>query len=1038
MNAEGVSLAAKALQHFNVLQGADASDASVASAVDISGQQLLRLAREGLQRARDRREPVDLEFLLVLLCDQGVEAEAEAEAGDAGASEGGEGGMRGTDSPASSDDIFSQLLSLAPLCAVSGQSLCRLFDALRLGAMGWGVSDSVSGSGGSGSGSGEDKRGLGQSGQVSPRTPTPWTPGSPRTPPIPTNQSRPGLQLPLHRHAQVLTALDLLVRQSDPPHVLLPGAKDSYLQVSNVPLSRCYTLCVWVKLSSVQNMKGFLLFRCRSQDSVVDAIVSTQEGRTELILRSSCEKNQQRDEVRCPLNISPDAWHLVTVKHVAQRGAPDSVVVWVDQRVETQADLFYPPSQGEALWVLGLGMTGKLGAVALYPEDLGAATVSLIHSLGPHTTSLLQGPRCPQSSFDTGHLILGTLTAKGALASRLCRLTPLFCVSAVHLPPPSQTQSQSPHQPTPLVTPGYLFPDHIDLQPRTYEHDEPLLCSLTGTAVVDLSSGGLDVWPEAGGVALLLYLFWIYCDVWGDSGRGGGGSGGSTGSGLAVDTSNTLISDTTPSTTTPTPTPPTHALSALRCLNTLLSQLLGASNDLKEQFVQLHGFHVLGSCLALLPAQVQVLMDTDLVDQLFDLVAAMGADATRGDGITAALQGLLFDFRVWGGLSVGVLCHYLQRLSGLLLESGALLYKSVGVQRLLDIFRLHVAGKIPSRVVAAAGDGVLGAEEGAAVECADCMHRLLIVCMEAAHAFAGKNKVSLAPEAEALLRCAEESHSSIVAERALRLVGHLRLTSPRSLAAALHSVRFTDTMIVPLLTRGGFSAEVRSSALCNLFWLLGGELRPIPPHVVELRKALHLLLVGGRGESARIRSLVAQINEVAHGAVEQGLWGEVGPSVLIGPHSQSSPSHSSAHSPSAHSPSAQSQCADSLQAQAETETGAETGAGWVLGAAAGSGSLSGTGSASQLSVGQVTSLVRVITHAGPYDAWMLLSILPGLLSRTSLECCQAVLMNVHVLFKTDESQSEALACLPTASWVKLFLALAAMGEMFLLRDGGEG
>mmetsp|Transcript_13772 Transcript_13772/g.30903 ORF Transcript_13772/g.30903 Transcript_13772/m.30903 type:complete len:200 (+) Transcript_13772:171-770(+) len=154
MNAEGVSLAAKALQHFNVLQGADASDASVASAVDISGQQLLRLAREGLQRARDRREPVDLEFLLVLLCDQGVEAEAEAEAGDAGASEGGEGGMRGTDSPASSDDIFSQLLSLAPLCAVSGQSLCRLFDALRLGAMGWGVSDSVSGSGGSGSGSG--------------------------------------------------------------------------------------------------------------------------------------------------------------------------------------------------------------------------------------------------------------------------------------------------------------------------------------------------------------------------------------------------------------------------------------------------------------------------------------------------------------------------------------------------------------------------------------------------------------------------------------------------------------------------------------------------------------------------------------------------------------------------------------------------------------------------------------------------------------------------------------------------------------------
>jgi hypothetical protein len=200
----------------------------------------------------------------------------------------------------------------------------------------------------------------------------------------------------------------------------------------------------------------------------------------------------QREELRCSLRITPALWHLITVRHVGGEGG--RVSVGVDGNTEVEGDLFYPfntPEPAESTWIFGLGMTGHLSSATLYPEDLPPASLALLCSLGPHTSSLLQGPRCPQSSFDTGHLILGTLTAKGALASRLCRTAPLFCVTATQLYDPDQTrdkaqgqgqgqgmgigQGHAPPLPcTPLVTPGYLFPDHIELQPRTPDHDEPL------------------------------------------------------------------------------------------------------------------------------------------------------------------------------------------------------------------------------------------------------------------------------------------------------------------------------------------------------------------------------------------------------------------------------------------------------------------------------------------------------------------------------------------------------------------------------------
>jgi hypothetical protein len=39
------------------------------------------------------------------------------------------------------------------------------------------------------------------------------------------------------------------------------------------------------------------------------------------------------------------------------------------------------------------------------------------------------------------------------------------------------------------------------------------------------------------------------------------------------------------------------------------------------------------------------------VEACIDLVKSLGMDSKKGDGLAAALQGLLFDFRLWGAAS---------------------------------------------------------------------------------------------------------------------------------------------------------------------------------------------------------------------------------------------------------------------------------------------------------------------------------------------------------------------------------------------------
>jgi hypothetical protein len=232
-----------------------------------------------------------------------------------------------------------------------------------------------------------------------------------------------------------------------------------------------------------------------------------------------------------------------------------------------------------------------------------------------------------------------------------------------------------------------------------------------------------------------------------------------------------------------------------------------------------------------------------------------------------------------------MLKFYLQNLSSLLLECGDQLHKSIGLQRLLDIFRLHVArvdsnnsnnqsaqagGSEPEALALTSSS--FGRSE-VAIDCADVMYRLLVIIMDSIIARATKNKTSIVPELETLITCLEETTSSLLAERILRILANFKALSPGSLNQALQATRYFDTVVISLLTKKGFSMEVRQGALSHLLFFLQDELQSYPGQILQCRKVLNSIgnnrYVTSALDSSRMRSVSNQMEEIMR-HVEKG------------------------------------------------------------------------------------------------------------------------------------------------------------------------
>ncbi len=73
-------------------------------------------------------------------------------------------------------------------------------------------------------------------------------------------------------------------------------------------------------------------------------------------------------------------------------------------------------------------------------------------------------------------------------------------------------------------------------------------------------------------------------------------------------------------------------------------------------------------------------LDDELVNISFELGRSLGVDCFTGDGVAAALQGLLFDFRLWRKANLTTRAYLLESLSAFLAPVQEHFYSCIGMQ----------------------------------------------------------------------------------------------------------------------------------------------------------------------------------------------------------------------------------------------------------------------------------------------------------------------------------------------------------------------
>ena len=755
---------------------------------------------------------------------------------------------------------------------------------------------------------------------------------------------RAGTQLTIEGRRCILQSLSRQVSTDCPPHLSFAGHKDSLLQLPSVTLHcrQAYTLSIWLNISADSPPRGFLLFRCRCPSGGIDAMVTDRQGSRWLItLRSYFGGSADKDETRnVYIVLKPESWHLVSIHHSAASSilTKPKVSIFIDGRkverenpsredgsptIDTSFPLVYPfqTSPIESQWKFAVGFRGKMASCSFYPEELTAPHVAFLHSLGPTIPNHAHGVSFPQATFDSGHTQLGSLYAKSLPVQST------FCWNPNHL---------LGNACLPYVATGKFNIEHIDMsQASSLKFLIPIIHGVDSHVI---ETNCLNVWNAVGGVYLVLYLLWDYCVHVG------------------------AVADTEV---------PRRYLEIESVIG-LLASMIRVSPDFKEQFIQLHGFHVLSHLLMKMVIPKRTLIsETGLVTECIALVQALGPDASKGDGIASALQGLLLDFRLWKNFSRSAQLLVLEGVADLVSTCKEQIFKSIGVQSILDLLRLHVCTD-DSTVV----------EHQLLVGCADAGQRLLQYAVEAAIA-AKEGRSKTIQEPALLLVCLDASSSCILSERILNVLLTLRTTFPGLLLKALNDHRFASTTVISLLTLETFSFAVRKDALVLLLWNLGETGRQMD--LIQLRSA-RVLLDGSAGlshippesreaEIERIRQAkfyvkplekawmtMSMLAESIDAAIHEGVW------------------------------------------QTEDPKPYE-------------------------------AVVNVLAHDGPLgtvNTWLVLPLLFPLLKRQkrSLELCQRVLMSINVSLKMDEIQCESLGVLADRLWCKQFIDLACMGEEF--------
>lgn len=397
-------------------------------------------------------------------------------------------------------------------------------------------------------------------------------------------------------HKMVFDCISKLSTSANPRHVSLPGDKKSFIQVSSFTMAfrSAYTFISWLYIeedanTSVDAMKGFVLFRVRTASGGIDTILSdkTSDGRWQVIIRSFREvvrgtSTIYKEEVQGTIYLPSNKWHLVAVRHTQTFMKKPVVSFIIDGVLEWENELSYPlnNTSSDSQWIVGLGLHGKIASFALYAESLDTPLLKLLFDQGFWTSRLDFGVRYPQSSFDTGYTTLGSISMKGPLAFKAVRSNLTFLVDTFYIL--STYDSKCPGEVEgiieeagvdklsdlakglPVVSTSFINVDKIAMVYPAISNPTSSkgTSNNTSTMIIPLLAGDcklfvkdncIDFFLSHGGTLNLLYLLWGYCNATNNSGE---------------------ISD------------------ILRIIKSILGYLafvLEKSGELREQFIQQHG-----------------------------------------------------------------------------------------------------------------------------------------------------------------------------------------------------------------------------------------------------------------------------------------------------------------------------------------------------------------------------------------------------------------------------------------------------------------
>jgi hypothetical protein len=658
-----------------------------------------------------------------------------------------------------------------------------------------------------------------------------------------TNLSEAIVYIPIKYHYLLLNELKNLMTVCDPPHWVFDGDVNSYIETKSFRdsismLSRCdlypngnnidgfktmiegYTIALWIKFDNkMGNMKGFTLLTCRTKDGNISVFVSNQlpDGCWNIIITINTSTNPGVP-INCKVLIPVNEWTLLTLRHhKGYHPNTDTLALFIngEETVESN-ELPFPfinfKQFVEATWLIGEGFHGKIASMAVYNQEIEKHNIKLLYDMTPHNPTFTHANvSVPLSSADTGNSYLGSKLTKN---KEVCKILPFFCLCPIHSNDAFGVLK---------VIPGKLTHDCVEMIPQPYDIDDLskyMIPETKGSCNGILGSSILHSCKLAGGCAVPLYLIWSY-------------------SMLLRNTDNTQQAVY----------PPHIVQECISASIDVLAKMIRNSSALKEQFLQIHGFHLISNCLFkffLCKKENLVVLneecDLQLVDSCIELTSALGIDVLSGDGISAALQGLLFDFRIWSQCSLLCRSHLLDGISKIIDFSGEQIYRSIGAQRLLDMIRVHI--------LSTDGNGdVLDpkARLDSIVGIADTSHLFLNLCvLYALQLYEKQQRVQVnphlvVPELSAMIKCLEETTDALIAERLLRLLDNYRMNeeSRPAVLRVLKELKYVDQTAVSLLSKRKFSLNVRKQAMSLVYWIVCEDLADMSVNLNKLMKQYH-------------------------------------------------------------------------------------------------------------------------------------------------------------------------------------------------------